>query len=174
MKTLLYTAGDLNIDSSLIYIFQMSKVLMTTDSSLTAFLPDGKAPKTLLRSLIKPRQVLSHFPLRDSRRTRSPFLQHHHIGEVLRSVLLKNDSPYPASWSECKMVRRREQQFRPGEALHHTEVLLGCTQLCHFSLAARHNLTICLKGHDARCLSIPRSKRMLLPGRCTGWLIEGN
>ena len=82
---------------------------MTTDSSPTAFLPDGKAPKTLLKSLIKTRliktrQKLSHSPLRDSRRTRSPFLQHHHIGEVLRSVLLNNDSPYPASWSECKMV----------------------------------------------------------------------
>ena len=39
------------------YIFQMSKVLMTIDSSPTAFLPDGKAPKTLLKSLIKPHQA---------------------------------------------------------------------------------------------------------------------
>ena len=153
MKTLLYTAGDLNIEASWIYIFQMSKVLMTTDSGPTAFLPDGKAPKTLLKSLIKPRKVLSHSPLRDSRSTRFPFLQHHHIGEVLRSVLFNNASPYPASWSESKMVWRRKQ-FCPGEAPHHTEVLLGCTQLCQFSLATRHNLTSCLEGRDARCLSI--------------------
>ena len=61
--------------------------MTTSDSSLTAFLPHEKAPKTLHRSLTKPAANLLLLPTEGLEEDKIPLLQHHHIGEVLRSVL---------------------------------------------------------------------------------------